>query len=372
MSTTRRRLPLLEHLDRRGTLALAPEWDHLVAESASGSPFLSWAWIGGWLETLGRNADLEVVTARDPLDGRLLGVAPFTVVDKRRLGLGYRSLTMIGNGPAAPDHLDMPIVAGRADEIAPLLWEAIDRGRRWDVIDLDGVAADGPLARVALRRDGDDRYSRLIPCPYLPLDGGWEGVEERMGSGHRQNIRRYRRKLDAEASGVTERLVASEDDLPETMSRLAEMHQTIRSRHGHRGAFAEPSLVEFHNEVARRMLAAGRLRLWRLEANGKVIAAINCFRFRDTVAFYSTGYDPKWAKYGPGRRIMATAIQGAIDEGATEFDFLRGHEEYKTAWGAELRHDVRIHRAAGDRGRLLWTLRTAASPFKQRVGRPRT
>jgi len=372
VSTDQRRLPLLERLDRTGVLSLAAEWDPLVAASSSGSPFLTWAWVGSWLDTLGRNADLEVVTARDPASGRLLGVAPFVVKTKRRAGLSYRALRLIGNGAAGPDHLDMPIVADRAVEIGTLLWETLDRDRRWDVIDLDGVAPDGPLARAALRRSTDPGDVVGIACPYLPLAGGWEAVQAGMSRGHRQNIRRYGRKLDTEATGVVERMVTSVGEIGETMSALAAMHQEVRARKGDRGAFSDPALVEFHNAVARRMLVAGRLRLWRLDVAGRAIAVINCFRYGDTVAFYTTGFDAAWSRYGPGRRIMATAIRGAIDEGATEFDFLRGHEEYKQAWGTRLRHDIRLRRPAGDKGRMLWLLRRAAAPLRRRGGRPST
>jgi len=372
VTTGHRRLPLLERLDRGRALSLAGEWDHLVAESGSGSAFLSWAWVGAWLDTLGRDADLEIVSARDPLDGNLLGVAPFFVQEHRRAGIGYRTLRVVGNGPAAPDHLDMPVLADRVDEIAPLLWEAVDRNRRWDVVDLDGVSATGALARTILRRTGDRDEVEPIPCPYLPLDGGWEAVQARMSRGHRNNIERYRRKLDAEADGVSERLVVSERDLELTMSRLADMHQAVRSDHGERGAFADAQVVAFHREVARRMLAAGRLRLWRLDVGGRTIAAIHCFRYADTVAFYTTGFDAAWSSYGPGRRIMATAIRGAIDDGATEFDFLRGDESYKGSWGVEVRHDFRIRRPVGAKGRLLWIGRRAVAPFRRRDERSRT
>ena len=372
VTTGHRRLPLLERLDRDRVLALAGEWDHLVADSPSGSPFLTWPWIGAWLETLGREADLEVVTARDPMDGRLLGVAPFFVEPRRRAGVAYRSLRVIGNGPAAPDHLDMPIRSDHVEQIAPMLWEAVGLNRRWDVIDLDGVAAGGSLARVALRRRDDTGKVETIPCPFLSLDGGWDTVEARMGRSHRQNIGRYSRKLDADAQGVNERLVVSERDLEQTMIRLGEMHQLIRVGHGERGAFADAHLVALHREVARRMLRAGRLRLWRLDADGKTIAAILCFRYGDTVSFYTTGFDPAWSAYGPGRRIMATAIRGAIAEGATEFDFLRGDETYKQAWGVETRTDIRIRRSVGAKGRLLWMGRRAALPFSGRAERSRS
>ena len=95
--------------------------------------------------------------------------------------------------------------------------------------------------------------------------------------------------------------------------------------------------------------------MWRLEADGEPNEVIWCVRSGDSVAFYKTGYDKDWSKYGPGRRIMARAIKGAIDEGATEFDFLRGDEPYKREWGTELRHDFVIRRPTGARGRALWT-----------------
>ncbi len=366
--TTHRPLPLLERLDRVGVLALAGEWDGLLADSAVRSPFLTWAWVGAWLATLGADADLEVVAARDASDGRLVGVAPFFVETVRRMGVPHRRLRVLGNGPAAPDHLDLPVRSGHADQVAPLLWEAVVADRRWDVVDLDGVAPDGFLARVVLRRRGDRLAAQPIPCPYLPLDGGWEAVEARMGRNHRQNIARYGRKLDREAGTVTERLVTSPGDLDDTLRRLGELHQAIRSRHGDRGAFADEGARAFQHEVARRMLAAGRLRLWRLDVAGEAIAAIECFRQGDTVSFYTTGYDAEWSAYGPGRRIMATAIRASIEEGATEFDFLRGDEPYKAAWGVDTRHDLRIRRPAGPWGRALWAARALRTPFTRRAG----
>jgi hypothetical protein len=146
-----------------GRTRLAGEWDHLVARPRAGRR-LTWAWVGAWLDTLGRDADLEVVSARDPIDGRLLGVAPFFVETRRRAGVGYRSLRLVGNGPGAPDHLDMLVRADEVGEVAPLLWDAVTRNRRWDVIDLDGVASDGTLAATILRRH-DDRQDSSEPCP---------------------------------------------------------------------------------------------------------------------------------------------------------------------------------------------------------------
>jgi CelD/BcsL family acetyltransferase involved in cellulose biosynthesis len=372
MTTGNRILPVLNHLDRSELLRLGPEWEALLAGSQVRSAFMTWPWVSAWLDTLGRDADLEVLAARHPVDGRLLGVAPFFVESGRKLGVPFRSLRMIGSGLAAPDHLDMPVAADAGLNVATHLWEAVDRRRRWDFIDFDGMAIAGTLPRLLLRRRGD--AAEETPCPYLPLEGGWDRVEQRFGRNHRQNIGRYRRKLDREAGApVVAWMVARSSDLEKTMDHLAAMHQAVRTAQGDRGSFATEAMVSFHRETARRMLAAGRLRLWRLDVGDSPIAVIECFRVGEVVSFYTTGFDPAWAAFGPGREIMARAIQGAIDEGALEFDFLRGDEEYKASWGTETRTDLRIRRPLGARGRTIWAGRGAIGALRSFGGarRPR-
>jgi CelD/BcsL family acetyltransferase involved in cellulose biosynthesis len=50
---------------------------------------------------------------------------------------------------------------------------------------------------------------------------------------------------------------------------------------------------------------------------------------------YITGFDPDLAALGLGTVLIGCAIQTAAEEGAREFDFLRGREDYKYRWGAQ-------------------------------------
>jgi CelD/BcsL family acetyltransferase involved in cellulose biosynthesis len=354
MITPARAVPVLERIDRTGLAGLGPEWDALVAASANPGPFLTSAWIGAWLATLGSEADLEVVTARDADDGSLIAAAPFFVEPHTRAGVRYRVLRFIGSGPAAPDHLDLPVVRRAPPGTAAAVWAAVNRNRRWDVVDLDGVAADGILARLLVRRSGDRGRVERILTPFLRLRPTWDATAATFDGALRSSLDRQRRRLDRDAAGpVCERMVAAPGDLEESMTRLERLHQSVRAEAGQRGAFGTPLLAAFQREVARRMLAAGRLRLWRLDVGDQTIAAIECFRHADTVSFYTTGYDREWQRYGPGSRVMAVAIGAAIAEGAAEFDFLRGDEPYKRSWGSEVRHDLRIVHPASRLGRLL-------------------
>jgi CelD/BcsL family acetyltransferase involved in cellulose biosynthesis len=370
-------MPLLDMVaDDESLRALAPEWDRLVGDSSAPTPFLTWAWVSAWRETLGRAHTLAVVTARRPGDGALVGLAPFAIEARRAPGgLPYQALVFLGSGPAAPDHLDLVVKSGHEAAVAGPLWTAACR-QGADLADLDGVRSGSLIQRLALRRGRDlGRFSEPIPCPWLALPSQWEQYQASLGRNLRQNLRRYARRLEQEAPGpVTTRLVVDPGDADSTLDDLARLHQQVRTAQGQAGAFRSPALVAFHHLAARRFLEAGRLRLYRLEVADQAIAVLYCVRHSDVVSFYTTGYDPAFARFGPGRALMAHAIGAAIAEGATEFDFLRGDEEYKAQWGARTRHDLRLVVPIGSRGRLLLAgrrglrpLRRAAAALRRRV-----
>ena len=50
--------------------------------------------------------------------------------------------------------------------------------------------------------------------------------------------------------------------------------------------------------------------------------------------YYIGGFDPSRARLSPGTIMIGHAIEEAIGAGARTFDFLRGREAYKYAWGA--------------------------------------
>ena len=88
---------------------------------------------------------------------------------------------------------------------------------------------------------------------------------------------------------------------------------------------------KFNNEMSKHALEADNLRLYSLSIKDTIIAVLYCFRYKGTILFYQSGYDPEWQNYSSGRLLMAYAIKNAITEKAKEFDFLRGNEDYKNS-----------------------------------------
>ena len=100
----------------------------------------------------------------------------------------------------------------------------------------------------------------------------------------------------------------------------------------HEDALAEISAPDESALPPRIKMARGWLRLFVLRLNGEPAASLYAFRYNHVFYFYQSGFDPAYGKYSVGLVTMALSIKAAIEEGAEEYDFLRGDERYKFQW----------------------------------------
>src|SRR5262249_20263444 len=84
------------------------------------------------------------------------------------------------------------------------------------------------------------------------------------------------------------------------------------------------------------------LRLHALRFEGRIVSIVCIFCAHRRAHYYLGGFDNALARYSPGDVLIHFAIQHAIEENVTEFDFLRCAEKYKYRWGAEDRVNIRF------------------------------
>src|SRR5205823_1558429 len=125
---------------------------------------------------------------------------------------------------------------------------------------------------------------------------------------------------------------AAKDDLDGGMEALFRLHQRRWRGRGLPGQFASGRVRAFHREVAQQCATRGWLRLHTLRLDGRIQAVLYCFHYGGGGYYYLGGFEPELARYSPGTVLTAHAIRSAIDEGAREFDFVRGDEPYKYVW----------------------------------------
>ena len=345
--------------DQTSFLALEPEWNPLLQESAANNIFLTWEWVSTWQQAFTAEHTLWLVTVRQSNNGHLVGIAPFVVQNKVQSGvLPYRELTFLGSNQAAPDHLDFIVRQGMETAVSPALAAYVwNRRDQWDVLHLNSAVATG-TALEQFQHLAPSRWqqSEKQVCPYTPLPTDWAMFEKQLGKNMRRNIKRYDRQLTALGDARYSQL-KDPADLPNGLASLRRLHKMTRQDEDVTQAYWNDNIIAFQEALSSKLLANGWLRLYRLHMGDDDIGIFYSFYYHNKLYCYMTGYDMEWSRYGPGRQMIVHAIRSIIGEGAKEIDFLRGEEAYKFEWLAQPRYAVNLKIATSNKTKLLMQAR---------------
>src|SRR5256884_979215 len=308
-------LPLLEEL-RHGSLA----WDQLLKRSPAASPFAGWAWHWAWANSAPpedvRTSQAVLLRGAGGAVEALLPVAVRDVTLRRRR---VSALTWAIGDIGCPDHLDV-LAAPEADLGAVV---TALKALPWDVMVLSNLAPDATnatrLAAALTRRGCAIRREALRSCPYLELPSSWEEYLASLSAARRQNLRRKERNLRRNHAVVV--VDYGPERLDEGWRRLVALHQL---RWSGAGTFSDPRIEQLHHCFVREAARRGQLWLSTLELDGDPAAAWYGFAHRDTVYFYQSGRDPRWAAESVGHVLMAMMIRRAIERGYRRGALLRG------------------------------------------------
>lgn len=314
--------------------ALEDEWNTLLKQSSCDTVFMTWEWVSTWWEFFHENNDLWMITCRDEKTNQLVGIAPLIVKNTHSLGLQEKTLTMIGNGSAAPDHLDFIIHNDYIVNVSTIFVEQIWAARsQWQRIVLDGIVSNSNVLTQLLERTGSQKQVTQNICPYLTLPEDWTSLKQSYGKSMRYNLGRFERRLERDYPGVINfKKITELEEVDDFISVLVELHTASQQRKNNDGLFSNQTMIDFHTKLAKVFLEAGFLRSYTLNVGQTSIAALHCFQYNGVVSFYQSGFDQFWQRYSPGTQIMSHVIQEAILEKNIVFDFLRGEEDYKFKW----------------------------------------
>jgi CelD/BcsL family acetyltransferase involved in cellulose biosynthesis len=300
------------------TLAtLEPEWRALCLRTPGATPFQTPMWLLPWWRAFGSN-DLSVIVSRN--DATLEALAPLYIIrdDESDESLGL----LLGTGVS--DYLGVVgDAAAIIDEMATLncqLW------------DLQQLPPSSSMLTAPVPAGFSENVEGQEPCPVLTIEGAGDELQNLISTHFRKKIRYYRRAL--ERIGTVRVETPGAETLDDLLTALFALHTARWQRRDLPGVLADDASQQFHRDVARRMLDAGMLRMYAIRCDERIVAVFYGFSMSGTVHYYLSGCDPELEKLSIGTILVAHAIEQAVADGATTFDFLRGAEEYKYAWGA--------------------------------------
>jgi len=326
----------VEVIESREALdALEPEWRGLWQCDQAASPFESPAWLLPWTRHLWGGGKLRVLAVRNGRD--LVGLAPLFL-----WGYGCRPevvrVSLLGAG--ITDHLGMLAAPGFEQEAARLVFERLaEMSEQWHLCDLEELRPGSPLLRAEFPRGLSCRNAPSGVCPVLALPKTAEDLYSGLQPKFRKNLRQAEARLRRDGA---EFVLSAPNQTADVMRALFRLHTARWEERRQPGMLAADVLQQFHLAAADRLAGEGMLQLYSVRLRGEIIAAQYNLRRDRRIYYYLSGFDPAHARYSPGAALLSFIIRTAIEEGATEFDFLRKREEYKYQWGARDRVSRRL------------------------------
>lgn len=325
---------------------LRDEWLDLEGRAAP-TVFLSWQWLGHWLQVYAPDASVLRVTEA----GRLIGMGLLVETEERRHGvLKSRCLRLHQTGHRLLDQIWIEYNGflaekGREEEVAraclQYLCEAMPE---WDEFIVGAIDADEA-----------DRYARVTG---LHQHTRWEapcyGVDlnalRRGGSHYLQTLSRNTRYQINRCQRLYEQRGRIELERPDSVNDALAMFDRIGPRHLERwgagpdqSGFANPDFVRFHRELIRAQWPDGGVDLVSLRVAGEEVASFYNLIYNQVIYFYLGGMAVEEDnRFKPGLLGHSLCIEDYRHHGFHYYDFMGGAERYKENLGTFHRQLVQV------------------------------
>ncbi|HEY5901067.1 MAG TPA: GNAT family N-acetyltransferase [Anaerolineales bacterium] len=325
------------------------EWNALAAEGVSDVPFLRHEYLKAWWGTRGGGewpqAELALISARE--GGRLVGIAPLFKAEYE----GRSSLLLLGSIEIS-DYLDLIVREADLEPFLSALLDYLDMEPSlagWQGLDWYNVPEGSPtlpaLRRLAEKRGWSYTEEVYRPTPAIVLPGGFEAYLATVEKKQRHEIRRKVRRAEESGRGVRWYRVTDAGTLDAEMESLFRLMENDPAK----AQFLTPAMREQMRLTAHLAFENDWLWLAFLEIDGQKAACAFNFDYCGRLWGYNSGVDRRFMELSPGWVLLAYVLQWAADNGRSEFDFMRGGEEYKYRFGAVDRH---VMKAVVGRGEM--------------------
>ena len=318
----------------------ANTWNLLVEQSIADTPFSRYEYLSEWWKTLGggewKQAELVLVSASE--NDHFVGIAPLFVAEYD----GQRALMLLGSIEIS-DYLDLIV---REQDLSRFLSGLIDflastPADNWSVLDWYNLPDSSPTL-AALIAESDRRgwiYHEEIyrHTPRIPLNGSFEEYLARIDKKQRHEIRRKMRRAAESDLNVRFLIVGKDADIDaETESFFHLMTQDPNKAN-----FLHPAMREQMTVTIRTAFEQNYLWLAFLEIDGVNVATSLNFDYKNKLWGYNSGVSRAHMELSPGWVLLGHVIQWCCENGRTEFDFMRGDEEYKYRFGGMNKYVMR-------------------------------
>jgi CelD/BcsL family acetyltransferase involved in cellulose biosynthesis len=318
---------------------LRADWTRMT-ESGHYSAFATWEWLYSWAETfvVGRRKLFVLVVSEK---SRVIGIAPWYIDITSHGIVQVRQIRFLGGPEAGSDYLDVIAARGKERSVAQTLCAALFDGlsSSWDTLNLNEIPAESAfLMHFANQLRGIGKHYEIKEgsfCPIAVLPDSFEGYLQQISSHSRRAYRRKIRVLDS--TGDCEHVIAKTE---QEVAALLPVFQTLYER---RWARKMDKLFELVSSYLARSGTAWPVQLSLMSADDRAVAGLVHLTNGHRMCQYLMAVDRTFNhKATLGKLISGMNIEAAIEGGYTEYDFLKGHEQFKLELMTHARRSINL------------------------------
>ncbi|MGB8029893.1 MAG: GNAT family N-acetyltransferase [Terracidiphilus sp.] len=329
--------------------ALEADWNRLSQASEHPNVFTTYGWFQAWIrrfieERSGSRVRPHVLVLKE--GNAVVGIAPLIRRISSRLGFKVRKLEFL---TSHADYNDLVLGSDPVGQTGAIVDYLARTSKEWDVADLRGLRNTGegtePI-ESALKHAG--LLYQIFPdqeiCPHMRIIGDATEMIKRRS----RHVRHFLRNQSARAAaqGLRTRIIENPESEPNLLKTLVKLDWL---KHLHKST---PAFVSAYPEVFQSLFDTLGPRGWLfvalLEQGDRPIAFQLGFRCGVELWDYTKAYDQSFFRLSPGTLLLQAVLTYGFARGFSEYDFLRGDEQYKKEWSTGCRRQFRL---------LIWNRR---------------
>lgn len=313
---------------------LQEQWDMLLDQSINDVPFLRYGYLENWWRTRGggewtNEAQIAIISAHQK--NSLVGIAPFFIFQENK----KTSLYFLGSKEIC-DYLDFIV---KPVDLESFIHELINfitgpTFPHWDQMILHNLMQTSPTVTALEKAAKQNSWRFTTECvkqsPFILLPGNWDDYLTSIDKKQRHEIRRKMRRAE-ENTDLTWYFAKNESSLDEEIEAFLQ----LMSLDVEKTKFLTAPMCEQMRLTMQWAFKEKILQLSFLEIQKQKAAGYFCFNYKNKLLVYNSGFDPRFSEFSPGWVLLGNLLRWSNENRITEFDFMRGNEEYKYRFGAK-------------------------------------
>ncbi len=305
-----------------------------LEQRANPSFFLSWLWIGTWLDSF--VDDFFIIEARK--GNRTVGLGIFVQRSDKFFCIPIKNkLYLHRTGISARDQIwieynDFLLDAEDEESIRRALFECLAYGvNKRDAIVI-GASEDKKFSCIdhlgLKKRTIWETNNYALNLDELRSNN--QTVLEFLSRNARYQIQRSMRKYE-EVGEITLEKACSITQAKEMLKIAKPLHLARWNGAHARSGFGNDDFISFHERLIEKGIANGAVELYHIKAGNETLSIMYNFKHDNHIYFYlcAINYSHKSTQYKPGLVSHYLLINKALEEGITSYDFMGGHARYK-------------------------------------------